>query len=350
MQKKLLALTMLGAFVSVAQAQSNVTIYGIVDAALEYGKFNKGVSMTRLQSGDLQASRFGFRGTEDLGGGMKANFGMEMGFSADTGVVSTDGTLWTRGSAVGLEGSFGRVDLGKQYVPMFWVYLGSDPSTYGLTNSSVLDNLQHTAVLGKTGTGGFYNNVLRYRIPKINGFDGEISYSLGNELSGDRKNDGRNIGMNLQYTNGPLWAGYAYNQFTTRGAADVADANQKTHMVGGSYDFTKIKIGVNYLRTTDMTTTKGDANSWQISGKIPVSSGDINVGTARLTEAGKAAQAYHLGYVHFLSKRTQLYSYVSRMQNNSSGTRGLALLNGAFGTVDPGFNATAVTFGVRHGF
>ncbi|TFW03248.1 porin [Oxalobacteraceae bacterium OM1] len=337
-----------------ACAQSSIRVYGIMDAALEAGRFNRGVRLLRLQSGDLQASRFGLTGREDLGDGMAAHVQMEMGIALDTGAAGGN-TLWNRGSAVGLEGRWGRVDAGRQYAPMFWVYLGSDVDTYGIANPSVLNALQHTVVLGKTGTGGFYDNVLRYRTPVIRGLEAEASWSTGNELAGARARDGRNAGFSVQYRRGPGWFGVAWNRYTSHPANAVDDSVQRTALVAAAWDFGRLKLGANALRTANMAAggapLAGDARSWQINARLAVSGNDINAGFARLNEsAGRSASALHLGYVHFLSKRTQLYAYLSRIANNANGTRGLALLNAGEAVVEPGYAPAAATFGIRTSF
>lgn len=353
MKKTVLMLALTSAFAAGAHAQTNVTIYGIADAAVEWGKFNRGVNLTRLQSGDIQASRLGFRGTEDLGGGMKANFGMELGYGMDTGAGAVNGVLWNRGSSVGLEGGWGRVDLGKQYAPMFWTALGSEASTYEFANPSVMLNTEHTSVTGRSGIGGFYDNVLRFRTPVFGGVSSEISYSTGNERTGAQENDGVNMGFNLHYANGPLWTGYAFNRYTDRAATATRDTHQKTHLLGAKYNFGSYVVGGNIMRTTDMVAgaNTGDAKAWQLTTKVKVATGDVNLGVGQLRQDNnRKATAMHVGYVHFLSKTTQLYGYLSHVSNNANGNSGLANMNSTYKLVDAGFNPTGVAVGLRKSF
>ncbi|HZE92262.1 MAG TPA: porin, partial [Rhizobacter sp.] len=117
MKKSILAAALLSCFASAGMAQSNVTIYGIMDASL--ARFDDGVNkVNRLDSGRNAASRLGFRGTEDLGGGLKAVFALESGMDASNGTLSGSGAMWNRWSYVGLEGGFGGLRAGRQDSPM----------------------------------------------------------------------------------------------------------------------------------------------------------------------------------------------------------------------------------------
>src|SRR5260221_366895 len=110
MKKTVLALAALAAVSTSALAQSSVTIYGVVDASLENVKGTD--SLTRVSSDNLATSRLGFRGVEDLGGGLKAKFTLEAGLKVDTG--AQDSAFWGRSAWVGLEGGFGELRVGHQ--------------------------------------------------------------------------------------------------------------------------------------------------------------------------------------------------------------------------------------------
>lgn len=338
------------ACVPAARAQG-VTVYGIVDLAIEVGRYNKGVSMTRLNPGDLSPSRLGFRGSEHIGGDLKANFGLEIGVSPDTGAGGVGSTLFSRGAYVGLENDVGRVDIGRMFVPLFWVYLNSDPSAVPAASGGAMATLQHAAALGRSGSAGFFDNSVRVRIKPAVGIDAEFLYSPGNELGGVQGRDGRDIGANLIFKRAQVWMGYGYNSYTTRGPADLLDSSQRTHMVGATYDAGWVKVGANYLNSKKLSTNGRDVASWMLQAKVPFGSGSINVGTGRLTETGgRAAQAVHAGYVLPLSKRTMLYTYLTHVNNNAIGSRGLALVNSAQATVAPGFDPSLFLTGLRHDF
>jgi predicted porin len=341
------------AVAGVAHAQSSVTIYGIVDAALQYVKFDKGIGATAsAASGNLQASRWGFRGSEDLGGGYRANFQLEMGFNTYTGVAG-GATEWNRGAAVGLSGPFGSVDVGYLYLPIYWAFLGSDVATYGLANPAAIMSLEHSATLGTSGTGGFYKNSIRYRTPDYRGLTAELGYSFGSQNVTGQTADGRNMGFNTQYRYDKLWVGYGFNRYQYYGdLVTTTPYSQLTQILSASYDFGPVVLGGNYLysKRTDPT-TNWFASAEMVNARIPLTYSDVNIGVARRIEGnGARAMAYSLGYVYYLSKRTQLYAYGSYIQNNGKSTQGFGLLNSAYGTVTPGFDPVAFTAGLRTSF
>src|SRR5690349_21044336 len=118
MKKSLLALAVLGAFAGVASAQSSVTLFGIVDVNLRYVKNGDDRAQKQLGTDGINSSRLGFRGVEDLGGGLKAGFWIEGAISPDVG--TSGGQTWQRRSTVSLLGNFGEVRLGRDYTPTFW--------------------------------------------------------------------------------------------------------------------------------------------------------------------------------------------------------------------------------------
>ena len=147
MKKTLLAMALSAAVAPAAFAQTNVTLYGIVDAGIEYARLSDGGGNAfRVQPGIQSCNRWGLRGTEDLGGGLKAIFTLEAGFNIDTGAFGNNGAVtnspavgalegqgaFGRRAFVGLESGFGQIYLGRDYTPGFWVALNSDGSTLPL--------------------------------------------------------------------------------------------------------------------------------------------------------------------------------------------------------------------------
>jgi predicted porin len=335
-----------------SHAQSSVTLYGIVDSSIQYIKADHSVSPTLMAaSGNLQASRWGLRGSEDLGGGYRANFQLEMGFNTYTGVAGGS-TLWNRGASVGLSSPYGSIDFGYMYLPIYWAFLGSDVSTYGLSNPAAIMSLEHTVTLGKSGTGGFYQNAVRYRTPNFRCLTAELGYSFGAQNVSGQTADGRNLGMNVQYANGPLWLGYGVNHYQYyANTTTLTSSAQTTQVVSASYNFGPVTVGGNYLYTKRSDATNFFASAGMLNAKVPIGPGDLNFGAARRIENGGArANAYDVGYVYYLSKRTQLYGYAAYIQNNSHSTQGFALLDSTYATVTPGFNPWAFTVGIRTSF
>lgn len=345
--------TMVAAGQSAAWAQSSVTLYGIVDSAVQYGKFNDTVSPTAMAaSGNLQASRFGFRGSEDLGGGYRANFQLETGFNTYTGVGGGT-TMFNRGASVGLSSTtYGSVDAGLMYLPIYWVFLASDVATYGLSNPAAIMSLEHTVTLGKTGTGGFYPNAVRYRTPNYYGLTSEIGYSFGAQNASGQTADGRNIGMNVMYQRFGMTLGYGFNRYEYyTNTSTLTASSQLTHVVTATYAYHRNMIGANYIYSKRTDATNWFASAVLLNAKIPLGPGDVELGVARRIENAQArAMAYNVGYVYFLSKRTQLYGYASMIGNNSHSSQGFGLLNTNYATVTPGFDPWVATVGLRTSF
>ncbi|GAB2871436.1 hypothetical protein GCM10027277_45830 [Pseudoduganella ginsengisoli] len=345
--------TLLALAPAVAQAESGMTLSGAMDLALERGNYDRGVSATRVQSGDLGVSRFNVRATEDLGEGVTAFAILETALGADTGTAGAGTALWNRGSVVGLRGPAGQVVAGRQYAPMFWVALRSDASTVAFPTTGVVLNIEQTLVTGRSGIGGFFNNAINYRTPDWHGWNGEVSYSVGNELAGPRRHDGENAGCNVQYGQDAWWAGYAYNRSVAHEATDTADRVHRTHLLGVKYSVAEWALGANVAYLANMLggPSGGNAHVGQVSGRVAAGPGDVNLSIGWMAETGrKRTLAWHAGYVWPLSRRTQLYAFTVKLHNNAVGNRGLANLYGDYRLVQPGFDPQAVALGIRHLF
>lgn len=217
MQKKLIALAIAGLASAPVFAQTNVTVYGVVDVTVESVKASGGDAFevdrrTRVTS---NSSLIGFRGTEDLGNGLKALFQVESSFSADAG----GGTLAGRDTFVGLEGGFGKVQLGKLTTIMraagakvdfnpAATGIGFQAATYGTIGG-----------VAQTGIDERINNAVMYTTPNFSGLTAQLAYSAGENRKSPDINDGEGINsqsyqLAAAYENGPLYvsAGYAVAQ------------------------------------------------------------------------------------------------------------------------------------------
>jgi predicted porin len=195
-----------------SQAQTSVTIYGLIDAAVVYSNHvaagAASGSTLAVSSGTLQGSRIGFKGTEDLGGGLKALFVLESGFNVDTGASGQGGVLIGRTSIVGLSGSLGQAAVGRQ-ADFAYTTLAPYTSTspYGF---STLVNSVHAMNLDRT-EGSRTNNSVRYDTPSgLSGFKGSAIYGMG-EQAGSQSN-GQSAGVAGMYSAGPLTLGMSYFQ------------------------------------------------------------------------------------------------------------------------------------------
>ena len=128
-------------------------------------------------------------------------------------------------------------------------------------------------------------------------------------------------------------------------------SSQITQVVAATYKIGSNVVGANYLHSTRSDATGWFSSAVMLNARIAVGQGDVELGAARRLQNGDAhAMAYDVGYVYFLSKRTQLYTYATTIRNNSRSTQGFALLNSASATVSPGFSPWAITAGLRTSF
>src|SRR5438105_2978235 len=173
MKKSLLVLAILAAQAGLASAQSNVTLYGVVDLGIERTSLSPGASVLRLSSGIQSGSRWGLKGKEDLGGGLSAAFQLESGFDASTGAPGQGGRAFGRQAWVGLNGGFGSLKLGRQYTPIFGALDTIDPFGTGITG----DGSGISAVF--RGYGVRMDNAVNYSTPSMGGFSAEAAYGFG---------------------------------------------------------------------------------------------------------------------------------------------------------------------------
>ncbi len=357
MKKSLIALAVL-ATAGVASAQSSVTLFGIVDATLTHGTGSIS-NKTQLTDSGYNSSRLGFRGTEDLGGGMSASFWLEAGLNNDngegdatntnnqasgTGAASAgrQGLTFNRRSTVSLAGGWGEVRLGRDYTPQFWNLTVFDP--FG--TNGVGTTLTNAGLSGVTSVRA--SNTIGYFLPgNLGGFYGQVQYYLGENPSvpDATKKDGNGAGLRVGFANGPFNVALA----VSRTKYDVGDVQQNN--IAGQWDFGVAKLMGQYVRDKNEGTALGSATGkgWLIGSLIPVGAGEIRVAYSRyrVEVAGTEPQSSKLalGYVHNLSKRTALYATVARV-NNKDGAA--TALGGASTAANE--NSTGYDFGIRHSF
>jgi len=370
MKKTVFALAAFGLIGANAQAQTNVTIYGVIDAGLTYtSKVGpKNDSRISLDSGDMATSRIGFRGTEDLGGGLKAVFQLENGFNADDGSLATASTLFDRKAVVGLSGSFGTVTIGRQTD-----YLDDIGSKYTSVQTFGSNGIKagHFNNLDRVG-GVRANNSIRYDSANLSGFTGSLFYGFG-EVAG-QTSAGQSFGLAGNYANGPFGVGLGY--FQTKLAADAlpskaGDTDLKTFTLGASYQAGPAKIYgawsqtkrplASALAATGLVniTTATKANifdlgvDYSVTGNLHLLASviydraDISRKTTGPTK-GKTTQL-NLGVDYFLSKRTDVYALYTNQRANDVNNPGV--INAAYSNApadDSSQNVLRV--GLRHKF
>ena len=327
----LAALAVMGA--TTAMAQSSVTLYGRINTTVERTK-NGDVSNTSMEN---NASRWGIRGTEDLGGGLKAGFVLESGFNSDNGTGSgwthpTTGMSFARQSEVNLSGNFGMIRLGN-FVPESYYATADYISMHNHDTGSSSDALYYDPVwFGGMST----KNKIGYRTPNISGLTVDASVSLHEKDTTLPRKNGYDLAAN--YNVGALQLGAGYS---------VVNSNWQAAL-RGLYTFGQVTLGAYYQRTKDdnqwLATGAGSRNNFRLSAMYTMGASEFHANVGRAGKwshiADSAATQWTLGYNYNLSKRTKVYGYYTRVNNG-----------GALAYKGPaGDSFSSFALGVRHNF
>jgi len=309
MKKTLIALAALAS--TAAFAQSSVTLYGVADASLSKVT-DKSAALSSAGVMNNGTSRWGVRGTEDLGGGLKAGFNFEQGLSLNDGTLAKSGAgEFGRAAWMNLSGGFGEVRLGRTLNPSF--YAATAWELTGAANYSVVVS-QFGAVLG-----GIRNSSqIAYTSPNMGGFSATVGYVL----KGNSANEKAKVDLNAIYANGPLAVALGYNK--------VQDAEKNVH-VGARYNFGMFTLAGGYMDPA------GDAKGFSIGGAVKAGPVDLVLDIARDTEAKDTDLLVEVKYP--LSKRT--FSYVALLRDGKKKA-------GALGAA--GDDVTGLGIGIRHNF
>lgn len=307
------ALAAAGLMHSAAQAQtagSAVTIYGIIDTAFIYERGGPDGNVSKLTSGIGAGSRLGFRGTEDLGGGMQAYFTLENGFTNDNGAAAQGGLLFGRQAFVGLKTKAGSVAFGRQYTPQFLVLNWIDPFATALTGTT-------TNIMATTGTR--MNNTVKYSTPTFGPVSGEVAYGFG-EVAGDSAAS-RQVGGAVRYAQGPVEVRLGMNR--TNNAANTD--HLRNWLLGATYDFKIAKLHLAHGANEGSSTVAApiDQTDTLIGLTYPINAQNTILFSHIIKNdklaADQDASQSSLGYYHWLSKRTALYgSYTFTSTDNGA--------------------------------
>jgi predicted porin len=345
LKKQCLLLASAMGFAGAASAQSSVTIFGVMDATIAVGRGSLD-DRTQLTRGGLATPRLGFRGVEDLGGGLRAGFWLEAqantddGSSAATntnnqasGTGAGQGLTFSRRSTVSLLGNWGEVRAGRDVVPQYHNLSRGD--VFG--NVGVGSAILYTAIItGEVRVRA--SNTISYLSPKFGGFSAQVSHYLGENPSGTAtEDDGTGTGVHLAYENGPLQFGAGYGR-TEYAAGDVVQSN-----LFAGYDFRVARVVATISRDKAGTLS---ARGAEIGVGVPVGVGEAKAEYSFYKISnGREARKLAVGYVHNLSKRTALYVTAARV-NNSGGAS--FALNGARTAANA--SSTGYDLGIRHSF
>ena len=348
MKKSLIALAVLAAS-GAAMAQSSVTLYGVADAFLGSTKTNSATVVngnqiavsdqrqTVVNSSGLNGSRWGLRGTEDLGGGLNALFVLESGFKLDTGASDQGGLLFGRQAFVGLNGGFGTVALGRQYNAYDGVkanFLSAEGNNYTFDSTggaqitsanlnairayraagaaataaqataaavAFNSNAIGTRIGAWTGYTTRIDNSISYATPNVSGFQAKIVYGFGENKTATTDAT-KNGSLSLTYANGPIGAAVAYSDDEPAPGFHV-----KNTAIGGNYDFGVAQVFLAYNRAKITNIAK--QNEFSVGVKAPIGAVTLVAQYARSKgdDLGKNT-SYGAEALYSLSKRTTAYA------------------------------------------
>lgn len=353
MKKSLLALAVLGAFVGAASAQSSVTVFGMVDLSVNYIK-NGSNKSTTMDNNQLNSNRLGFRGSEDLGGGLTANFWLEGAMNNDDG-----GTAWTqaRQSWVGLAGKWGEIRLGRDYTPVFKLLstydawgangFGNGSNLYAAKAIATLNGAATSATTNEVNTLVRASNMVEYYLPSgIGGVYGQLMGALGEGTAGSKY-----VGGRLGWAGGPVDVSVAYSETRIRPLG--GDDKFKSWAIGGSYD-AKVVKALAYYGEYKQAGTK--LKFWELSGSVPLGAAELRASYGELKDdGGSKVKNWGIEGIYNLSKRTAVYTQYGELKLPSgTGSATWTLLPGASGPTAAdraaGYKSSAFGVGVRHIF
>jgi predicted porin len=358
MKKSLLALAALTAFAGVASAQSSVTAFGIVDLAARNVDNHSG-SIKSLSSGGQATSRIGFRGIEDLGGGMRAGFWLESEVGPDTGSAgSTVGTatnvFWARRSTVSLMGGFGEVRLGRDFTPTYNSFGAIEIFGYvGVASPANVRGAFYAQGQAGTATAVRNSNAISYFLPTMGGLTGQLQVTAGEGAA----NQAKSMSGRLGYAAGPMTFTGSYGKMYKQGpmtdSLDTWNLGMRYNLgfatIGGLYEESSVAVSGRALKQKLAT-----ANI-----TVPMGAGRFLAQYTETGGMGTAAQPnlfgstmYGLGYVYNMSKRTSVYANYGSVDNKGNATDGARFTATGSGpaVTRGGEKSTGYEFGIRHDF
>lgn len=321
----LAALVALGA--TAAQAQSTVSIYGLIDLSLGQTQAPGGKATKNVNSGNMSTSFIGFKGSEDLGGGLSAVFAIESFMRNDTSAYGRfDGdTFWARNSYVGLTSGAGTVTLGRNTTALFVNTLlfnsfgdsfGFSPAIRQTFTSSGFPRTRASDVQVSGDTG--WSDSVKYSSPNFGG----LSFTA--HVAAGEANGGRNLGLSALYFGGPFAAGFAWQKVEKGTGAFNPDTT--AWQLGGSFNFAPVKLYAQY-GTTDNKTLDNTIKVIGLGADFSIGLGKVMLQWNKLSpDVGADQKALSLGYDYQMSKRTDLYAvYMNEKVSGLSGGNSYAV-------------------------
>ena len=348
----------IGALCGSAQAQTSITVFGVLDLSLVNARAAGGGSKTMINPDGNSSNRLGFRGEEDLGGGLKAGFFLEAAVNPDNGTggstspdnkttASSTGLTLARRSTVAISGSFGELRLGRDYTPTF---INLTPAAHPIGTNGVGNSAQLFFPIAAGGTTPRTNtrasNAINYLSPEISGFSANIMYAVGEQPSTPEatKRDGNYLGARVAYRNGPL------SLSGSTGKTNYATGNYIQSNLGLSYQIGDARLY--YLwGENKVGVTKTNANMvglQMVAGPL----GEVRAAYTTVKAIGVANDASQvaLTYTYNLSKRSALYTNYSVVDNKGTGVQFAVGGVGVPAVVTPGGSSSGFEVGFRTSF
>ena len=336
----------------VAHAQSNITLYGIVDGGLLYTSKtagangqNLGHQFSAIDSGSLP-SQFGLTGTEDLGGGLKASFKLESGINLmNGGFNDSNGNMFGRQAYVALANPFGQVTLGLQFSPFFLSLLDTDPRGFSQFGSGLVNYADNIA-----GTGAFNANAVSYASPNIGGFQGSVMLALGGAAGNFQA--GRQYSASLKYENGSLLinaAVYSGNSGGTVSTPIPTTVEFWGRTIGATYKFGIVTAKAQFVNYKVAQSFDTNVYSAGLDSYV-MPQLDLNGGVYYSSDRNHTANHSIMGAIgatYNLSKRTALYAQVGVANNHGAMNTGLSVDGALYGVQG---TTVGADIGVRHLF
>ncbi|WP_346289045.1 porin [Zoogloea sp.] len=339
-----------------AQADDGVVVYGRLNATFENVRVENGHSRNVVND---NASRIGFRGTEDLGGGMAVIYQIESRIRVDGSDSGT--TLATRDSWVGLRTQQGTLRLGRSLGPIYYAlydYISMHNHDTGYSSDALLS----PAIFGNSNAaGGRMNNQIWYTSPKLGGFTVDATYALLAEepVSSGSSRTPHNLGLVTSYDAGPLHAAvsYASTQNTTNldtTSSTVRFNNDRAVTAGGAYNFGPVVVGALFERSKRSTLSEDmTRNYWRVSAMAPVGAHEFHINYGHAGDysgtSDTGAKQYTLAYNYNLSKRSKVYAYYTKIDNDAARSAGGGGAYSFLGS-SAGLDNSSIALGIRHNF
>ncbi|MGN6231141.1 MAG: porin [Trinickia sp.] len=383
MKKTLVVAAVSASFAVAAHAQSSVTLYGVIDAGITYTSNVGGKSNWQQTSGGIDQSRFGLKGSEDLGNGLKAIFTLESGFNLNSGRYANNGSEFNRQSFVGLSSNYGTVTLGRQYdAEQDFLAPLSATGSWGGTAFAHYGNLDNL----NTNGGAAVNNSIKFTSANYAGFTFGGTYGFSNQAGRFGNNREYSIGAAYQFQGLRVGAAYAQqnNPLAANGGASdgsnfgagvnavatlangglattVGNFRQRTYGVGASYAFGPAQVGAVWTQARlDAAQAQASVreDNYEVNAKYNLTPA-LGLGVAYtftdnrgfVTGVNVGERVHQIGAQadYALSKRTDVYAQVAYA--HTSAQSGASIYNGSIGSnASSSDNQTAATIGLRHRF